>query len=178
MKNKTVVQFKEVEIREYELDLSDNPACWKGSAIAIGWNYKEHMKASVDEYETMRGPFRAATCLVLSRAQREEIVKRSQYSMAEIRKMNLSRTKARDGRTRTMNNLSLFRTLEIIENSKRKLKRVVLGKEKDHELKMIWPEYIFSQSYHESLKPRVKDELRDSSSTLSTIASSIRGERL
>lgn len=46
------VSFADVNIREYERILGDNPSCTSGPPISLGWGYSpEPIKLSVDDFE-------------------------------------------------------------------------------------------------------------------------------
>jgi hypothetical protein len=50
------VSFHQVEIREYERTVGDNPSCSRGPPISIGWTYVLSRKCALDEYETVIKP--------------------------------------------------------------------------------------------------------------------------
>mmetsp|Transcript_27814 Transcript_27814/g.39088 ORF Transcript_27814/g.39088 Transcript_27814/m.39088 type:complete len:229 (+) Transcript_27814:32-718(+) len=54
MKTTKNVSFDQIQVREYEITLGDNPAVRQGVPISIGWNYVKQRTKSVDDYETHR----------------------------------------------------------------------------------------------------------------------------
>mmetsp|Transcript_18544 Transcript_18544/g.25713 ORF Transcript_18544/g.25713 Transcript_18544/m.25713 type:complete len:230 (+) Transcript_18544:54-743(+) len=54
IKSKKNVSFDQIQVREYERALGDNPSVRQGVPISIGWNYTKQRTTSVDEYETNR----------------------------------------------------------------------------------------------------------------------------
>eukprot|EP00549_Striatella_unipunctata_P009369 CAMPEP_0118723054 /NCGR_PEP_ID=MMETSP0800-20121206/31776_1 /TAXON_ID=210618 ORGANISM="Striatella unipunctata, Strain CCMP2910" /NCGR_SAMPLE_ID=MMETSP0800 /ASSEMBLY_ACC=CAM_ASM_000638 /LENGTH=231 /DNA_ID=CAMNT_0006631409 /DNA_START=12 /DNA_END=704 /DNA_ORIENTATION=+ len=52
------VSFAQCEIREYSVVVGDHPRCKRGLPIALGWNHSGEDSYTVDDYETIRGPFR------------------------------------------------------------------------------------------------------------------------
>ena len=135
------VCFSSVEVREYEFDLCDNPSCSLGPAIGLGWNYEVCNKQQLDEYEALRPPARPKCEMKMTRDVREKIVANSKFSKKEITKFTLMKARIADGRMKTKENMPFSHFEEKIEGAKRKFKRIVFFKEKDAELKKIWPEY-------------------------------------
>jgi len=135
------VSFQFVEIREYEQVPCDNPSCHLGPAIGLGWNYTSVKKINFIDFENNREPSRPQKKLYLPRAKRLEIMKLSSFSRKELKVLTLSRTRVISQRAQTMQNLHLAPYEEKLENAFRKLKRIVLRREKDAELLKLWPEY-------------------------------------
>jgi len=52
------VSFSNLEIREYNVALSDHPDCSFGPPIQLGWEYSAQELVSVDDYEEHRSPRR------------------------------------------------------------------------------------------------------------------------
>lgn len=51
---KRSVSFSELQIREYNIDLSDHPACSYGPPIQLSWEYHSAKTVSVEDYETAK----------------------------------------------------------------------------------------------------------------------------
>lgn len=49
------VNFTKLEIREYELQLGDNPAVRKGPPISIGWDVVDRFEHDLGEYAVVKG---------------------------------------------------------------------------------------------------------------------------
>ena len=139
--NKKKVGFQDVEIREYELDLCDNPACGLGPAIGIGWSYKEKTKEDIDSFEDKRPPKRSSTEFKMDRECRESIMENSRFSKKEIRICTQDKAKIKNGRESTAGNMPFAKYEEKLESAQRKLRRIVLRQKKDEELLKLWPEY-------------------------------------
>ena len=107
-------------MREYELELSDNPACTMGPAISIGWGYKLVRKEKLDDYEKTRPAIRNEKELRLSRQVREAIIKNSHFTRKEIRTANTSKARARFRRSRVLENSILARYEEKLERYNKK----------------------------------------------------------
>ena len=154
------VSFADVEVREYDLDISDNPACAFGPAIGLGWTYQVLSKENINDFEKSRGERRPFKALKLSRKIREGIMKKSSFTRKEIAAATASKVKARSRRSLTVQNLKYARYEEKLESVKRKAKQILLRKEKDADLLKIWPEYADRMD-------RLKKEYSTSSRTLS-----------
>jgi len=69
------VTFDNVEIREYERVVGDNPSCTRGPPVAIGWTYQIGNLCPLDDYETMiRGPRRSKREFHLTAEQRTQLL--------------------------------------------------------------------------------------------------------
>ena len=99
------VKFNTVEIREYEIILSNNPACEYGPSIEIGWEYTDINTADdairVSQYEKERFGKRRQekngrpSKLYLSQVRREAILKEAGYTNKEIHAAIRDKRKAR-----------------------------------------------------------------------------------
>ena len=106
MKAKTnQIKFNKVEIREYDICLSNNPACEYGPSIEIGWEYTDIYTAAnavrVSQYEKERTGRRRQekrgrpSKLYLSQVRREAILKEAGYTDKEVRTAVREKRKAR-----------------------------------------------------------------------------------
>ena len=85
--SKRNVSFTEIQVREYDVELSDHPSCSYGPPIQLGWDYQETHKTSVEDYEVTRSPHRREVHeLVLSYNTRRRRLKQSGYRKAEIQR--------------------------------------------------------------------------------------------
>jgi len=89
-KLKRNVSFSKLEIREYNVELSDHPGCSFGPPIQLGWKVCDETTMSVEDYEQMRvhqhRPRRSGTDLTLSyNVRRYLLLKRAGYSNAELK---------------------------------------------------------------------------------------------
>ena len=139
--NKKKVGFQNVEIREYELDLCDNPACGLGPAIGIGWSYEEKTKECIDSFEHKRTPKCTSREFKMNREHREKIMENSRFTKKEIRGCERNKAKIKNGRESTAGNMPFAKYEEKLESALRILKRIVLRQKKDDELLKLWPEY-------------------------------------
>ena len=131
-KRTSSVSFSTIEIRSYERVLGDNPSCSHGPAVSIGWQYEpDPITVQLDEYEYYRSDDRLdGTALVLSRSEREDLLKELGYSRSAIADAVRTNVKIKNNRRQTVHNLPVARFEEVAESARRKLKRVVLRKGK------------------------------------------------
>ena len=151
MKDKKKVSFDQVQVREYPVVLSQNPAGHYGPAIEIGWEYRlaskvpplknvkyekevkeielDEGRAAVDEYERMRpSSFRRnETKLYLFVNQREYYVKSNNFTDDEIQEARMKKEALFLQRKRSSRRNPVARCKEGIEASRRtkKVKRAV-----------------------------------------------------
>ena len=86
---KPSVSFTNLEIREYDMTLGDNPSCSYGPPVSLGWDYRDAEVVPVEKYERARAkkcPRRSTRQLVLSHNVRKYLLlKTAGYSKAELR---------------------------------------------------------------------------------------------
>jgi hypothetical protein len=122
------VRFSDVNVREYERIMSDNPACRSGPGIGIGWNYDAtETNLSVDEWEDRRARARCSSIVALSRSKREEMIRELGYSERDIAAMCRELNRQRSYRRQTVNNLGLEQLEIAIENAKRTCRNMLLS---------------------------------------------------
>lgn len=68
------VRFGNVEVREYERALGDNPSCSSGPPISIGWCYSLHRDMALEDYERVRPARRNKRQFYLSAAKRNNFL--------------------------------------------------------------------------------------------------------
>lgn len=84
--SKVTVRFDAVEFREYQRELSDNPA-FSGPPIGIGWSYdpNENIMVDLEQYECEReGWRRTRRELIIPAPIRVAMLKEAGYSRSEI----------------------------------------------------------------------------------------------
>jgi hypothetical protein len=82
----STVSFSNLEIREYNVALSDHPDCSYGPPIQLGWSYCEKQAVSVDEYElSCRSHRRTGRELLLTSPERRDLLlKEGGYTKEEL----------------------------------------------------------------------------------------------
>jgi hypothetical protein len=87
------VSFTNLSIREYNVELGDNPSCSCGVPISLGWDYEEQEALPLDSVEdpdtTAMGSYssrrrRKTHELILSYNDRRRLLKSAGYSKAEL----------------------------------------------------------------------------------------------
>ena len=124
-----VVSFGDVQVRYYERIISDTPTCRKGPSLGIGWNYRIGFESTVEEYEELQRIYVNEECL-LSRNQREVILKKWGYTDQDIAQSVRQNRRILNRRRQTMQNLGAGTTKveEFIESIRRKVQKTVRKK--------------------------------------------------
>ena len=123
------VSFGSVHVRHYERIMSDNPSSTNGPSVGIGWEFVKKRPKEIDEFEKTRKGRRKSE-LMLSRAQREKIIKSLGYTDREIAAMVRESNKLRFQRRQTVNNLSAAKLEETLELAKRQVLKALFLKKK------------------------------------------------
>ena len=129
------VRFGSVEVRHYELCLSDNPSVSGGAPIGIGWDVLLAKEISVDEFERVREFVRRtdAKLLMLPKAQRYAMLLSVGYTQKEIARSVKEVVTVKNQRRQTLvNDISKIRLKRFMEETKLSLKGALsIGKNKD-----------------------------------------------
>jgi hypothetical protein len=122
------VSFKNVEVREYDRTLGDNPSCMSGPPIQLDWSYSKESEICMEEYEKTKSMRRRRNRNVIrmGKAKRLDLLQNHLgYSQEEIS----AATKAKKDiqRARSMTNLtsSFWRVEDVAQSASRKLKRAL-----------------------------------------------------
>jgi hypothetical protein len=84
-RRRSSVQFGSLTIRNYEVQLGDNPSCSKGVPVCIGWSYNELHPICIENYEAwMKDKRRSRNELHLPCSLRESILSEYGYSRSEM----------------------------------------------------------------------------------------------
>jgi hypothetical protein len=118
------VSFNEVEIREYERCIGNNPATTYGPSLAIGWEYQEAVKLKLEDYEQSRPQRRRPNQMQVPGSIRESILKEH----TDCTKQDISRAvqevlAARHQRNMTLAMIEFEVWQMLFERTKRKVKR-------------------------------------------------------
>lgn len=127
------IRFSDVEIREYQRVIGDNPSCSGGPPISIGWKYNILGKVSVRDFEMTRihandvhvGKMKRVPVTLLSREKREYILEDFGFSRAQLADAVRKNIKVKNQRRQTVHNLSVSKFEEMIEKFLRKVKKIV-----------------------------------------------------
>ena len=121
------VSFANVNIREYERVLGDNPSVRSGPPISIGWRYSPSpLIMSIEDFETGKGPPRSSAEFCVPKIVRESMLKEhaevSRPMMAAAVRV-IQKDKAQ--RRKTVVNLGMAPVEEKIEGIKRKVRSIL-----------------------------------------------------
>lgn len=150
------VSFCQIEIREYEQTLVDNPCVTKGPPIGLDWNYEECGSFQVDDYELHKGANRRSRSMMMipSFVREKQLCQEWNVTKAEIQKMKKKVSKQKRQRYVSSNNSdSLERSLDAFNTAKRGIKKRLsflnVGKKKgttDEELLRQYSDIVTASS--------------------------------
>lgn len=127
-KPKRTISFTNLEIREYDLTIGDNPSVSYGPPVQLSWQYSQGETRDLEDYESQkmmdRSRGRRSCCVEnISWAKREAMLKRQGFSQHDIdaKVKEVNKIKQRRSVTRAL--VATGRTEEALESAGRKLKR-------------------------------------------------------
>jgi hypothetical protein len=127
----TRIRFESAQIRLYHRTLGDNPAVTYGPPIALDWKYDAMSPVKVDEYEETRGDrISDSSKLFLSSMDRRRVLKNKGFSEDEINQASIDAEKARRERAMTNALLPAMKVQEVVQSTRRKVKRFIINKSK------------------------------------------------
>ena len=124
------VSFDQVDIREYYIELGDNPSCSKGPPLTIGWDFDYMGSINLDEFEECRPPRRFSRQMLIPFDQRTNMLEQVGYSDSEIINAVKSVSQERYQRLKTARSKT-DKLDEVLELANRKMKRVFTRKNND-----------------------------------------------
>jgi len=120
------VSFDKVEIRCYERTIGDHPSCSSGPSVSIGWTYEDSTNTyEVDDYEIQRPERKKEYELILTRQEREDLLKNLGYNRFVIAESVRGIIKVKNNRRQTINNLGAEKFEETLERARRKIKKIL-----------------------------------------------------
>ena len=121
------VSFAQVNIREYERIMGDNPSVTCGPPLSLGWRYvPEATIISIDDYEEGKGSPRQSSEFLVPKVVRERLLKEhADVSRREMVAAVRSIQKEKSKRQQTVVNLPMQKTEERVEGAKRKIKKIL-----------------------------------------------------
>jgi hypothetical protein len=94
------VSFHQIEIREYERSLGDNPSVRSGPPISLGWNYNpNHTVVELEDYERLHSR-RDRSEIIMPQSVREDILKDAGVSRQEMSLATKSATEIKNRRAK------------------------------------------------------------------------------
>jgi hypothetical protein len=126
------VQFSTVTLRYYERILSDNPAVQSGPAIGIGWRYKRGGMFDIATFEQGRTCTRTVEELILTREDREKMLRDAGIPQKDIVDMVRVILKSKNQRKQTISNLHTRGVEEAVESARKRVGRLLsFGRQSD-----------------------------------------------
>eukprot|EP00979_Chaetoceros_neogracilis_P018648 scaffold10954_cov267-Chaetoceros_neogracile.AAC.6 len=144
-KVKRFVSFGDVNIREHERIVGENPCVSSGPALELGWEYCDHSipSQSVDEFEHIRTyvtPRLNKSELIVCRMERTKMLRHDfDISKADIASAirSINRTKA--DRRQTLNNFGYYNLERVWEKTKRAGQRAMGLRQSTYtEIQNLW----------------------------------------
>ena len=130
LERKRRVSFDQVDIREYYIELGNNPSCSTGPPLTIGWDFDCVGSINLDEFEECRPPRRLGRQMVIPFDERTNMLEQVGYSSSEILDAVKSVSQERHLRLKTARSKT-DKLDEVLERANRKMKRVFMRKNKD-----------------------------------------------
>lgn len=124
------VSFHNLQIREYDVVLGDNPSCRYGPPVEIGWDYSEANEIRLDDIITENSNEKK-TRKLLDANVRYDMVRGAGYTDSDILKSMRDAHIIKKQRHKSINNEKYDKINERIENISRKFKKIGKEKKKD-----------------------------------------------
>ena len=113
------VKFQNIEIRNYDMTLGDNPSCSYGPPVQLDWDYDEANVVSLDEYEESRGDRRMSYHMQMNARHRKQLLERLDITADEIDRVIKEMKTIKKGRERTKMMLPFWKLEDEEEKAKR-----------------------------------------------------------
>mmetsp|Transcript_34235 Transcript_34235/g.82425 ORF Transcript_34235/g.82425 Transcript_34235/m.82425 type:complete len:373 (-) Transcript_34235:1944-3062(-) len=176
---KSSVSFHTINVREYGIELGDNPAVTAGPPLTIGWEYEDVATLPVEDYESQRGKRRFKDEMHIPAKQRESILlQETDNTKQEISERISTVRKSRSQRQHTVALLDFEDWHVVFETIGRRFRRFRSGISKQREQELLWEEAqgaaaaaAVAQKQH-TLKNDGNDELSCNSSSTNELQTS------
>merc|ERR1711907_760364 len=115
-KHRRSVSFSNVQVREYDLCLGDNPSVTQGAPVSLDWSYKTEASYQLDEYEFEMSTFSSSSLIINDRSpsERFHLLRQLGYSRDEIALASLTAKRIRDEREQTVRQVERKETIRYI----------------------------------------------------------------
>mmetsp|Transcript_16650 Transcript_16650/g.24925 ORF Transcript_16650/g.24925 Transcript_16650/m.24925 type:complete len:289 (-) Transcript_16650:155-1021(-) len=127
-RNSSVVSFQQVQIREYNRTIGDNPSCMAGIPISLDWSHSSESKIPLNDYEKLKGMKRSKSSMRMPAKVRESLLKNNLgYSDEELAQAKKEIKQIQ--RSRSVNDVTspFWRVGHVATSGIRKLKRSLGG---------------------------------------------------
>jgi hypothetical protein len=123
------VRFHEIQFREYEQTIGDNPCVSYGPPISLDWDYEECGSIDVEEYEANRGRRRGMREMIMNYYVRTNLLT-FKYGATEKELKAATKAANREKRSRAITKALLPYQLveDLAQSAVRKTKRLASGK--------------------------------------------------
>lgn len=121
------VTFASITIREYPIELGDNPSVSSGPPIAIGWSFMTEQTIPFDEYERSRPYHRSLYEMIIPSSTRTDILCDADISLRLIQETVRTVNVTKRQRRRTVQSLRTSWIEEMSERTRRALVGRVVG---------------------------------------------------
>jgi hypothetical protein len=149
------IGFSTVEIREYPIQIGDNPSVTRGVPITIGWDHCSSYTLNLDDFELVRPARRLKLQLKMESLDRIRMLKAMGYSrqdiQQEVRKVNADR--GRRQRTRETSNLA--RVEEFLERVRRAVLNATVRRRQKRRERELLANYVSKDDTVTTLSTRL-----------------------
>ena len=119
------VKFQNIEIRNYQMTMGDNPSCTYGPPVSLDWDYDEAHILPLDDYEESRGTRRKSYQMQMNSIYRKKLLDAMNFTPDEIKKVTKEISIIKKSRERTKMMLPFWKLEDAAESAKRKTKRAI-----------------------------------------------------
>lgn len=120
------VKFQNIEIRNYQMTMGDNPAVSYGPPVSLDWEYDEADIVDLDDYEESRGARRKSYQMQMNARYRKQLLDELNFTPDEVEQVIQDMKKIKKGRERTKMMLPFWKLEDAAESAKRKTKRAMV----------------------------------------------------
>jgi len=182
------VSFANVQVREYDLCLGDNPSVSTGAPVSLDWSYKHESSCSLDEYEFEMNTFSSSSSSSFLRdrspSERFHLLRQLGYSRDEIALASFTAKRIRDERERTVRQVERNATIRYIVDKLpfakycRNRRRQRKQKREEQQNQVATSSYFFENSFHTSysMSSSSSSSSLSSSSTISETGNELKNE--
>merc|ERR1711907_916656 len=173
------VSFSNVQVREYDLCLGDNPSVTQGAPVSLDWSYKHEESYALDEYEFEMSTFSSSSLVLNDRSpsERFHLLRQLGYSRDEIALASLTAKRIRDEREQTVRQVERKETIRYIVDKLpfakfcRNCRRQRKQKREEEQNQVNSSNYFFENSFHTSYSLSSSSSSSSLSSSSSTCIS-------
>jgi hypothetical protein len=138
-KLKPSVSFHTISVREFGIELGDNPAVTAGPPLTIGWDYEDVGTVGVEDYEESRGTRRFKEEMQIPPKRREAILlQETDNTPQQIAAVMTSVRRSRSQRQHTVALMDFEHWHELFETIGRRFRRFRSGVSKQREQELLW----------------------------------------